>query len=300
MSVSANSLDLVAIDEVLRDCAIGHTVAHYPQVASTMPLAHEWAAKNTTRSGSLIITDEQTAGRGRVQRRWMTPPGEALLISLILKPPLTVPPHQLFMAAGVGAVRALTMIEPTLQGQVGLKWPNDLLLGHSMHDAGKAGGILVENRYHGSSISHAVVGMGVNLLQDASTLAQIPHGAVPATSMAHYLSQTERGALISQLDRSALLIALCQAWAALLALPTVTATTTIYQEWRAALWTLGQEIVLHDSRLLGPGNGDEPSIVAEGKAIDVTAFGQLVVIDSRGVRHTFDAGDVSVRMGSQE
>jgi len=91
--------------------------------------------------GSIVVADHQTAGRGRLDRRWEAPPGSALLASFVLEP------HPLLsLAAGVGAAEACGP-------DVRLKWPNDLML-----RGRKLGGILVE-----VSRGKAVVGIGINL-----------------------------------------------------------------------------------------------------------------------------------------
>ena len=91
--------------------------------------------------GSVVIADHQTAGRGRLERRWDAPPGTALLVSFVLGPaPL------LSLAAGVAAAEACGP-------EVRLKWPNDLLL-----DGRKLGGILVE-----TTPRKAICGIGINL-----------------------------------------------------------------------------------------------------------------------------------------
>jgi BirA family transcriptional regulator, biotin operon repressor / biotin---[acetyl-CoA-carboxylase] ligase len=91
--------------------------------------------------GSVVVADHQTAGRGRLDHRWESPPGTALLASFVVHPnPL------LSLAAGVAAAEASG-------AGVRLKWPNDLLL----HGA-KVGGILVE-----SGPAKAICGIGINL-----------------------------------------------------------------------------------------------------------------------------------------
>jgi len=91
--------------------------------------------------GSVVIADHQTAGRGRLERRWDAPHGTALLVSFVLTPgPL------LSLAAGVAAAEACGP-------EVRLKWPNDLLL-----DGRKLGGILVE-----TTPRKAICGIGINL-----------------------------------------------------------------------------------------------------------------------------------------
>ena len=91
--------------------------------------------------GSIVLANHQSAGRGRMERRWEAPPGTALLVSFVLEPlPL------LSLAAGVAAAEACTR-------EVRLKWPNDLLLAER-----KLGGILVE-----TTPRKAICGIGINL-----------------------------------------------------------------------------------------------------------------------------------------
>jgi len=103
--------------------------------------------------GSVVVAEHQTAGRGRLDRRWESPPGTALLVSFVL------PPNPLLsLAAGVAAAEACG-------DHVRLKWPNDLLL----HGA-KVGGILVEAR-----AAKSICGIGINLPwapEGAATLNQ--------------------------------------------------------------------------------------------------------------------------------
>jgi BirA family biotin operon repressor/biotin-[acetyl-CoA-carboxylase] ligase len=104
-------------------------------VTSTQDVARELPI------GSIVIADHQTAGRGRLERRWEAPPGTALLVSFVLeRHPL------LSLAAGVAAAEACGP-------EVRLKWPNDLLL-----EGQKLGGILVE-----AAPDKAVCGVGINL-----------------------------------------------------------------------------------------------------------------------------------------
>ena len=108
--------------------------------------------------GSVVIADHQTAGRGRLERRWDAPPGTALLVSFVLRPaPL------LSLAAGVAAAEACGP-------EVRLKWPNDLLL-----DGRKLGGILVE-----TTPRKAICGIGINLSSAPEGAARLdrPRGDV--------------------------------------------------------------------------------------------------------------------------
>lgn len=297
--------------QALATAPIGHTIDYHERVESTMTLAHQRAADPSVRSGTMIIAEEQSAGRGRQQRRWETPPGQALLSSLILKAPLPVPLQQLPMAAGLAALAAIRSCFPALQTQVGLKWPNDLLLGHGMTDAGKVGGILVETSFFGSTLHHVIVGTGINVLQAATSLPPALPGAPVPTSLLSYLSRANASSApllthsvppvptIGVPDRTALLMAFCQAWAQLLWPLRVSdgqageaAAPSIIEQWRSQLWTLGQQVVIYGTA----GADTLPKVLCQGIAVDVTADGYLLVRDACGKNHSFAAGDVSVRL----
>jgi len=104
-------------------------------VASTQDVARDLDI------GAVVVAEHQTAGRGRLDRRWEAPPGTALLASFVL-----APSPVLSLAAGVAAAEACG-------AGVRLKWPNDLLIGDR-----KVGGILVE-----TTPQKAVCGVGINL-----------------------------------------------------------------------------------------------------------------------------------------
>ena len=286
-------LDRERILAELATCAIGHTLVHYESVPSTMPIAHALAADPAIRSGAVVVAEEQTAGRGRRERRWETPTGQALLMSFIFKAPFPVAPTYFPMLAGLAMIEGIGAYQPALTPYLGLKWPNDLLLGTSMADAQKTGGILIESRYRGATAEALIVGCGLNVLQAAPALPATPAGAPPATSIRHFC-QTQP-ALAEQaltLDRTALFIALCQQWARLYTDPTLTAAT-LQQQWAARLWTLQQPVIVHST------HADGAVVQTSGLATAVTADGQLVVETADGERHTFAAGDVSVRRAQE-
>ena len=104
--------------------------------------------------GSVVVAEHQTAGRGRLERRWEAPPGTALLVSFVLEPSPV-----LSLAAGVAAAEACGP-------DVRLKWPNDLLL----HDR-KLGGILVE-----TTPAKAICGVGINLTSAPIGAARLDEG----------------------------------------------------------------------------------------------------------------------------
>jgi BirA family biotin operon repressor/biotin-[acetyl-CoA-carboxylase] ligase len=111
-----------------------------------------------TEEGAVIVADFQTSGRGRLGRAWIAAPGENLLLSVLLRPRVSIANAGLLtLFASVGIARA---IERHIEEPVECKWPNDLLL-HGK----KICGILLENLFQKSEVSYAVVGAGINVNQ---------------------------------------------------------------------------------------------------------------------------------------
>lgn len=132
--------------------------------------------------GRVLVTDHQTAGRGRQDRSWHDDPGKALLVSVLLRPTLTVAPIMPLLA-GVAATEAVATFQNELEAQppVGLKWPNDVLA--PGHDERKVAGILAESSTaagtDGADAGLAVVvGMGMNLSWERQPPADLAKKAV--------------------------------------------------------------------------------------------------------------------------
>ncbi|MFL5796755.1 MAG: biotin--[acetyl-CoA-carboxylase] ligase [Actinomycetota bacterium] len=146
---------------------------------STNATALAWA-RDGAPEWSLVVAGHQTAGRGRLGRRWVSRPGEALLFSLVLRPDM--PPEQallLTLLAGTAMARACR--EAGLE--VGCKWPNDLLLAEA-----KIGGILSEAAVSRGRIEHVVLGVGVNIGEAPDVVgAGALQGVRPAPLLAAFL-----------------------------------------------------------------------------------------------------------------
>lgn len=137
----------------------------FDSIGSTNDEALAWATEGA-RDFSLVIADEQTTGRGRAGRKWVTPHGTALAFSLILRPNLTPTPaperrgenFSPTQFTGLGAVALVDALKKRgLKPQI--KWPNDVLLNQK-----KAAGILVESVWTGDALDTVVLGIGVNAL----------------------------------------------------------------------------------------------------------------------------------------
>lgn len=150
--------DRVAPEELksyLKTRHLGHSIRYLSQTSSTQALAHQWAREGAE-EGSLVITEEQTEGRGRMGRSWHSPSQSGIWMSLILRPPipLTSAPH-LTLLASVAVTRSLKR-ETGLP--IWIKWPNDLLI-----NGKKICGILTELRGEQDQIHYIVMGIGINV-----------------------------------------------------------------------------------------------------------------------------------------
>lgn len=132
----------------LRTTRFGRPVHAYARVTSTNDVARDLAGDGAG-EGTAVLAVEQTAGRGRLGRPWVSPPG-GLYLSVVLRPPLATDRWPLLgIAVAVGAAEG---VEPASGVPIALKWPNDLLAGGR-----KVGGILVE-----AAEGFAVAGIGIN------------------------------------------------------------------------------------------------------------------------------------------
>ncbi len=133
-------------------------------VDSTNERALAAVADGTARHGDVHVAEGQSAGRGRLGRSWASASGEGLYLSVVLLPASRPNPAALTMGAGLAvlaSVRALGAREARL------KWPNDVLAPCAQSREAKLAGILVESRGLDPARPHAVVGVGLNVLQRA-------------------------------------------------------------------------------------------------------------------------------------
>ncbi|MBI3584442.1 MAG: biotin--[acetyl-CoA-carboxylase] ligase [Nitrospinae bacterium] len=157
-----DKIESIKIKEHLTAKFIGTEIYIFDRVESTNDTARELAKKGC-KEGTVVIADLQSKGKGRLGRRWESPSGAGIYLSIILKPKKVV--SQLTLVAGVAAVEAIKGIipphPPFEKGgkggifRVSLKWPNDINI-----NGKKAGGILTEGILKGKVV---IVGIGINV-----------------------------------------------------------------------------------------------------------------------------------------
>ena len=129
---------------------------YFDAVGSTNDIAMQWIESGAS-DFSLVVADQQTAGRGRMQRKWVTNPGSALAFSLILHLTPQEVPHA-GLIPFLAAASVSSALEQLYQLQPQIKWPNDILL-----NGKKTTGILVESVWKDASHVSVVIGIGVNI-----------------------------------------------------------------------------------------------------------------------------------------
>ena len=143
---------------LLRGTLFGAHLHHFFKIGSTNTSAMA-AAANGAAEGTIVVAEEQTAGRGRGANSWQSPRSTGIYCSAIFRPPL--PPSEvlpLSLAAGLAVQAALQQVDSRISAD--LKWPNDVLI-----DGKKVCGILTEMNAEATRVRYVVVGIGINVNQ---------------------------------------------------------------------------------------------------------------------------------------
>lgn len=256
----------------------GLRVEVLPETASTNAVVAE-RARAGEEPGLVVVTEHQTAGRGRLERVWETPARSSLTFSMLVDPAVE-PSRWPLLPLLAGFVVETTLAE-WVSG-VALKWPNDVLAIDAHGRARKLAGILVE-RVEGPHGPLAVVGIGINVSQGPDELPI--EGATSVVQELRAEIAAEQGVAPDELDepvrvdRTELLEKLLAVWQALV--PLLGEPEQLLAAYRTACSTLGQEVDVHL-----PGG-----VVHRGTALDLDSHGALVVADDPGTL-TVTAGDV--------
>jgi len=130
-------------------------IQHFDIIDST----NKYLMNNNVKNGTTVLTDYQTAGRGRMSRKWEARKSESLLFSIALNKKLEMyKPHSFTFLASLGVYEGIKNIFPDLP--ISLKWPNDVLINKK-----KVCGILVESKASGGMFTKVVIGIGLNVNQ---------------------------------------------------------------------------------------------------------------------------------------
>ncbi|SKB00573.1 BirA family transcriptional regulator, biotin operon repressor / biotin-[acetyl-CoA-carboxylase] ligase [Caloramator quimbayensis] len=151
-------LTLDDIKEYLETKYIGRNIIYLDKATSTNDIAKEMAEKGVP-DGLIVIAEEQTKGRGRMGRKWITGKGEALAVSILLRP--DIEPNLCPSITSLIALSSVKAIRKVTGFDIMIKWPNDLVLNNR-----KLGGILTEMTMEGMKVKYIIIGLGLNINQE--------------------------------------------------------------------------------------------------------------------------------------
>ena len=151
-------------------------IKHLETVDSTNKLAIDLINKNGLAEGTVIWADEQTDGRGHANNFWESEKGKNLTLSIVLKPGFIEPKAQFAITQLISVAIRNVIIQYIQNQSVKIKWPNDVYINHK-----KVAGILIQNILKGNEIDYSVIGIGLNINQDAF-LSDAPNPG----SLAHF------------------------------------------------------------------------------------------------------------------
>ncbi len=263
LSPPDNSIDGASIRALLHTEWAGKQIEYHKVIDSTNFRARALGQEGAPH-GTLVIADLQTAGRGRMSRKWESKSGDSILMSLLLRPENT-PPQE---ATGIVLLAALAMASACRKegADVRIKWPNDLIA-----DGKKLCGMLLEMDATAERVNFAVAGIGLNV-RSFPYAEDLKHATCLDKACGHAVSRARVTAeFLSEFER------LYEMWHA----EGIEAILPLYREYSI---TLGSRV-----RVIGL------TETFEAQAEDICADGSLLVRRDDGTVQTVHAGDVSVR-----
>ena len=243
---------------------IGQTIHSYETVTSTQVIARELAGEGTA-DGTVVISEEQTEGSGRLKRKWHSPSSGGIWLSLVVKP--DIPPYQapqLTLLTAVAAVQTLMNIGV----QAGIKWPNDVLVKDR-----KIAGILTELHAESDQIHHVIIGIGINMNQ-------------PYESFPDELKEIATSVLIERkqrVDRTEFLQSFFKNFEDIYLLFLEKGFEPIKQLWEKYSITIGKKVTVQNIR---------GSLT--GVATGINHDGVLIIMDDEQKSHLVYSGDITV------
>ncbi|HEY9772585.1 MAG TPA: biotin--[acetyl-CoA-carboxylase] ligase [Planktothrix sp.] len=274
MHTAPEHLSLDRLEKCLSTRVIGRG-PHASEVCDSLPSTNTRVAELAVAGapeGVFVAARQQTAGRGRLGRTWVSPPDAGIYVSVLLRPQQALLSQlaPITLATGVAVSKA---IEFTTGIRLGLKWVNDLVF-----EGRKVGGILAEMPGQSTSANHPhkalIIGIGINVRQDKSKLPDELKDKI------NWLEQIAGEPLDPNQIAARILLEVENAYLDLSA----NGASSIMKEWRARSVTLGREIIA---------SSGNTSI--EGVAIDIDDNGALIVRTADNTTRELHAGEITIR-----
>jgi len=270
MDVSESKIDRLDISRIREDlkCSVFGDRIVYHEVTDSSNLRAKELAGAGAPHGTVVIAEEQLAGKGRLDRKWVSPKGRNLMLSVVLRPELRV--DQVFFLTMLVALSVRNVLKETMDIVAQVKWPNDIYISGK-----KVGGMLAEFSVCENRVEHVIIGLGLNVNWHPKDNPAILYSC---TSL-----QGETGFAV---ERSSLLVKVLLQFEKYYEESIVEkgAWTRFQEEWNECSYVLGKQVVV---------NSGMESIA--GKAIEIDRSGALIVRDSLGKESRILWGDVSVK-----
>ncbi len=263
--------DLLHADDLLsrvsgRVRVIGRDIQVFKETTSTNDII-EKMARDGLREGFVVFAESQTKGRGRLGRKWISPPGKGLWLSVLLRPALRPQETtQLTIASATALLRSIIQVTG-LQPQI--KWPNDLLIGDR-----KVAGILTELSAEPDRVHHVTLGIGVDVnMKESEWPLELRSVATSLRMVAGFeISRVElAAALLENLDRDYARI--CRG-----------GFGEVADEWEEHCTTLGREVTVQMGHR-----------TIQGRAESLDDDGALLVRTEHGLLERVIGGDLTLK-----
>lgn len=239
---------------------------YFDSINSTNLEGLNWL-KQGAPDGAIVFADHQSAGRGRFDRQWITNPGSAIAVSILIHPSQNEMRYPALFSPLAGLALASVLREKYgLAAEI--KWPNDVLIDHQ-----KTAGILSEASWDGKSLIGLVIGCGINVLPQS----------LPATSELQFPATCIQSHVAQPLERFEILEAYLMAFFRLRKLIT---TADFINQWEKILAFRGEKVYI---------KGNDNSIKISGTIVGIAPDGDLKLLTAANQIETISAGDVHLR-----
>jgi len=249
------------VEKGLNTKIIGRKIYYLERCSSTMDIAMQLVCDNPA-EGTLILTEAQTKGRGRLGRHWVSPKYKGIYFSLMLKP--KVPPAQTAVLTLLAAVSVCEAVKTVTDITCSIKWPNDILVNNR-----KLGGILTELEAELDRVNFVIIGIGLNVNNEPQELLRNAI-SLKVASPSH-----------EKIDRLELLREILRKIEDEYLLFQKKGAGPILDKWKDFNITLGQRVKISSAR-----------VQIEGQAVDIDSDGGLLVRKDSGALQKFMSGDV--------
>jgi BirA family biotin operon repressor/biotin-[acetyl-CoA-carboxylase] ligase len=241
-------------------------IIYHETLKSTNSLAKDLAGKAAP-EGTVVLAEEQTAGRGRMGRRWLSPGYANLLVSLLLRP--SIQAEEVFVLTLVLALATIDGVEAVAGLSPVIKWPNDLYI-----EEKKLGGILTEFSVQYQSVEYVVLGLGVNVNWNPEDKMSVRYLATSILA--------ETGTKISRTD---LLVEVLKRFEVYYSKILSGELDEFYERWNQRSMILGNPVEIQT-----------PEGLIHGTAARIDDRGALIILDEHGQEQRVLCGDVSLRV----